>query len=815
MTTRVRLVLTSTVVMALVVSACEARPAQTPLRTLIPSPHQAAAPTESGAAEPGGQTTSAPIGPPKTPAARSLTGDAWLAPVSVSPIAAIGVTPAGADAPRWEQVAEISPGTFLGGGLVSWRNGYAIVPRGRFGVKDPLRVRLSPDGVVWRTVPLPMPPVAVAVSGSTSDGGRLLIFGYQDRPACRNRDPGISSSCIDHPVIWTTTDGRTWQRSSGWPGPAGQMFLAAWPVPGGWEASVGLYATSSSCVRGGGIWSSRDGLHWRKAADLPTASGIVGGAASNDGTRLVWDDVCQPESRSRFWTSMDGRSWREIAAPSTDIVRFWGAALPPTGPGRPWVLPSGDTIWVSVDLISWSSYKLPPCPGQPLSGCRVDLRAASGGAHGYTVWAESITLTSIDGWTWTFVPSAASLSHQPGVIADGPAGVLGLGGPNNTKDYEVWRLSPPPDPATTPRWVPVGTTDLPLANMVGFKGGYVATLAGFGPSPEPARVAYSSDGRAWEAVLLPDRQAVTGTNENATTVELVESDAVRILAVGSEASHCATVVGATGSAVTCDRTPVSWVSTNGRAWNRSPLWGGPADRRFVSVWAIAGGWEGVAVDSSGAIRGEVWRSVDGLTWARRATIATPDSIDGGIASAAGRRITWDAMGADWRRTSLLWKSSDGVAWSRVLWSQFRWRPTIVQAAAAGNTGDASLWVLAGVAIERPHWIVVWTSPDLVHWTRHRLASLPGADPDAVEVDWTTEGVVVTAHIPATTAGGSGSARTGPEMAPGPEATLSWLSQDGRSWTELTGDAVATVADGPEGVIGFGHGRVWRLAAPAG
>jgi hypothetical protein len=173
------------------------------------------------------------------------------------------------------------------------------------------------------------------------------------------------------------------------------------------------------------------------------------------------------------------------------------------------------------------------------------------------------------------------------------------------------------------------------------------------------------------------------------------------------------------------------------------------------------------------------------------------------------------MGLDWRRTSFLWNSSDGVAWSRVLWSRFRWRLAIVQAAAVGNTGDASLWVLAGVAIERPHWIVVWTSPDLVHWTRHRLASLPGADPDAVEVDWTTEGVVVTAHIPATTAGGSGSAATEPGMVPGPEATLSWLSQDARSWIELTRDSVASVADGPGGVIGFGHGRVWRLAVPAG
>ncbi len=257
-----------------------------------------------------------------------------------------------------------------------------------------------------------------------------------------------------------------------WRGPSeapydlgGGAFTAVWAVPtGGWDAA--LSHQMGCCLAGQDIWHSEDGVQWAFAGRLGEATSERrpedrGGVADRAGRRLVWDvDVPGSEPVTRLWSSPDGRTWTAVAEfpGSPTLVR--AGAVPFSGRTTRWVLggttvghsDTGEpgfsqtpTIWTSRDLDHWTVRSLPLPAG--VVAAQVDALALT--RHGYVAVGAPIeageaggegfdgaTWLSQDGLTWVQLPTIAA----PAVIADGPAGVLGIGRGTDDQPAIVWVL---------------------------------------------------------------------------------------------------------------------------------------------------------------------------------------------------------------------------------------------------------------------------------------------------------------------------------------------------------------------------------------
>ena len=248
---------------------------------------------------------------------------------------------------------------------------------------------------------------------------------------------------------------------------------------GGWDAALSFWQGQS--LMGRDLWHSSDGLRWTQLEPAPALEGqpelpwVHAGAADAQGIRVLWQgwtDFKDPDFPTgvpvmTLATSPDGRSWTTVdgfAGEGTDIT----GGVAPDGVHSRWVLAGASgigtdysssvpTVWTSEDGVKWMATVLPTTdpPALPEEEPQEEhgrwptsveltragyVAVASGwwGAQPYAAWLSE------DGVAWVELPPVATPEAKfgPGVVADGPAGVIGIGVSPTDPDQEVavWEL---------------------------------------------------------------------------------------------------------------------------------------------------------------------------------------------------------------------------------------------------------------------------------------------------------------------------------------------------------------------------------------
>lgn len=417
------------------------------------SPPGSASPTSS---------VSTPSGPPASPAPSGATPSDGVSP---SPAQSIPPSPSPAvGSAAWTEVARIDGATEQGRVLVGFAGGYlAIVPDDRHG---PPEVRHSVDGRSWQTIELPAPyPVISPGPDSVPEWARptyaatdgtavVLVGGYAHLPCDWTSDTGGGPRCPLSPISWVTTDGTTWRSSlplmeaceqSGAKSRQGCAFSAVWSVPDGWETAMAYIQGESAEQRE--IWHSPDGTVWDHRADLDSTDPVPLVVVGADGHRLLEreEQVCTGDGDCswprQLLRSDDGIAWLDAAEPDASARVTDGVG--PRRTAGPWILTGlmdcrtrcVPASWTSSDLSAWTERPLPGAAGLDASTVRVVASDAgyalvASGGEGHGSWLSS------DGVTWQAVEDAPAVT----TIAEGPAGVIGFGAPDEGGVIRVYAL---------------------------------------------------------------------------------------------------------------------------------------------------------------------------------------------------------------------------------------------------------------------------------------------------------------------------------------------------------------------------------------
>jgi hypothetical protein len=361
-------------------------------------------------------------------------------------------------------------------GLVGFDGGYVVLEeRGR-------AVWYSKDARSWKRVRLPLDRSRSSGDDANgrlgraiaTNGEQVVVVGGRTVPPCVRVDPrstGGGPPCATAPIAWISDDGVTWRVL--YP-PANGEFVAVWPLADrGWMAAVsGWYGES---LGGRELWRSRDGISWRRMRQRPPAGWegydrVPFGIADVDGTLLLAASE-RGSSKARLARKLRVGRWNGVDTfPGRRAEVVAGAA--PQEPGVGWVLAGrsgmrwscddpdcwgAPAVWYSADGVEWTTATLPIGPGavpkDPEEDYPVQVTAVTSlvrSERGYVavgaeadpwVGARHETWVSVDGISWTRVPQldVPRYDHGPGLVADGPAGVIGISG-SRDDELVVWHL---------------------------------------------------------------------------------------------------------------------------------------------------------------------------------------------------------------------------------------------------------------------------------------------------------------------------------------------------------------------------------------
>jgi hypothetical protein len=619
------------------------------------------------------------------------------------------------------------------------------------------------------------------------------------------------------PRIWTTIDGRTWDRASVEvptdpdpdilePGTVNDVTAGG---PG--FIAVGFY-TRAETGRRGLVWTSTDGRSWGLVPHQPDLeNAIIYRVLEWRGELLAFGNWSYGPSGgatpAAAWTSADGRTWTRLELDLPEGLTMGG------------VVAVGDRLWAAPD--------------------------ETGDDTGME-WTETL-LTSTDGRTWTLsgLPHyAGSLSGASGTLfslvrpwpADSPIPPdARIPGVYRSSDAATWQ-SLSTDPAAVghdlvvigPTLVMVGDdaagdpecwADCQAMGWRSLDGGITwqavptdvigGTMDWVAPMPDGTLVAVGrlvdEEGRpspaAWVSVPqvpseppaatpTPGPQAVGDLWADAMVPVVDEGTAVGIEAVaaggpGFVAVGRGTTETTSGDLERCEA--VVWISEDGRHWDSAPSSDAldtgcaiPLSGPIVGMIDVAAGPPGVVAIGYAArpdLRATIWFSEDGVTWER-----LPVDLD---LSSAGLGEPLDA-----RLNAVTWGSGTFVA--------------------VGE--DRSDLRPKDVTEARPR-AAVWTSNDGRTWVRAADSAVPGtgAPSETAAARVNAEAFDIGEFIPTMedpASAGMLDVIEGPEglLAVGAvcrEAvctTQAWSSADGRTWAR---------ADGAEaGVTGWLDSVVW-------
>lgn len=428
-----------------------------------------AAPAASTAPDPTSSTAVPIASPTATPAPIRVTPS----PTTRSPGPSASTGTDSADTLAWHRLGVI-PATRLNG-VVGFDEGYVAL-EGTTG-----SVWFSADGASWKNVKLPFKgdrSEATDANGLlgraiTTNGREVLVVGGYSHTPCSLTEPGSTGGgpdCSISPIAWISDDGVAWRRAYTGHG-KGELseLVAAWPVAeGGWAAALSDWSGES--LGGRMLWHSADGTSWAATEQVPPA-GWEGydhapvGVANPSGPYLL--AASGYELDTTLATTADGASWSVLDGfPGQGTEVFAGTA--PEGDRNTWVLAGrsgwdidagragAPTIWSSSIGTSWQSQPLPAGPPAVAEDPEdtVSVTAVTDlvlSDRGYVaVGAESKegggarheTWVSDDGVSWTQLPQAErpQFDYGPRLVADGPAGVVGISGSTREGEQVAWLL---------------------------------------------------------------------------------------------------------------------------------------------------------------------------------------------------------------------------------------------------------------------------------------------------------------------------------------------------------------------------------------
>ena len=297
-------------------------------------------------------------------------------------------------------------------------------------------------------------------------------------------------------------------------------------------------------------------------------------------------------------------------------------------------------------------------------------------------------------------------------------------------------------------------------------GGFIALMVDSGN----VRVFTSADGVAWDELAhLPGPLG-------ATISDVTESHGTIV------------VVGSVGGKPGLDAA-VAWTTTDGRTWQSTSL--SPADGS--SAYTVAAGPGGFLASGTGPEGVELWASADGLDWHSVAPSGLP--ADPAVVDLPQLFSTADGYVLAQTFGPRVWQSSFGIRWTETYRApalsglSTYYMDSILRAPDGSYRSFGGIYTGTGIAVPGPVDRVIWSSPDLIHWTKSAGVRDPG------EI-----------YGFAAAAGGFVAAGTqhGP-VALGPLGV--WTSGDGRIWKPLAGlssmpdtQVVAVAGDGSHAVI---------------
>lgn len=608
------------------------------------------------------------------------------------------------------------------------------------------------------------------------------------------------------------------------------------------------------------VWTSSDGKTWNRTtldpggADQAQASGV----AARAGRVVVGGTVIGStgERRPRLWTAGPDGAWNVVPLPGED-----GQSIDHVAAGALGFLVSGTAgaapaLWWSPDGGDWKRVRGPFGPDQAVLGLAVGKAGmVAVGTIETSGDVDGMVWFSADGTTWRTVPlgsagfAGPAAQHVLAVTAAGDGGFVAVGDDANadrrfavvwtSADGISWQRQPPsPDMGEVPGQV--RTAGVGAAAVAG-SGPFVAAGGGYS-----AQIWTSADGRRWarDESPVPDRASEdTGPVATDGRAQLVyvggrglyfRASGGTWTAVGTDATLFPTsarsfginaLVRAGGRLLAFGRArgpegssgAALWASYDGQRWERQPdqgdvfAGGSVAGVTTLGSLIVAAG----TITSAGGNVAAVWTSGDGgFTWSRAGAGTPGFAIEGatqifGIGTGGPGLV---AVGLGFDDTHIVahaWSSPDGRTWKRAADSP-EWSGAgdhYLDVACALPDGTALVTGTATVRGKRA--LMAWMSKDGVAWEPTSPVTSGGAPPQ-----------FVTSCLSRPDGALLGGAAVG---AGGDDAAL-WSTVDGHAWTALPGSAAlarpgddwvrALAADGGRLVattLGDGQTAAWTSA----
>lgn len=269
-----------------------------------------------------------------------------------------------ADGATWEQASE--PGAFekYGFGFVplgfsnDGNGGLVVVGNAPVENAGP-RVAMawhSSDGRTWTRAQVGAADGSGMVDVAARPGA-VVAFGAESRPVVVTAGAPTSTESPGLLEAWLSADGDTWAQTI-LPDSSGYTPRAVVSWRGGFAA----VAKSSGDQTTSAVWTSTDGRTWEKA---PTSLvGFDGTAIVAFGDRVVAVGLDEESMGPASWSSTDGRTWVKSTAPTRESAMALGGVvavddglvaigesrrayvdqIPPTPP---------TSVWVSSDGLTW------------------------------------------------------------------------------------------------------------------------------------------------------------------------------------------------------------------------------------------------------------------------------------------------------------------------------------------------------------------------------------------------------------------------------------------------------------------------------
>jgi hypothetical protein len=289
-----------------------------------------------------------------------------------------------ADAVHWEQVAD--PGfetDFVSRAVVADGSGGLVV----VGELTPTEAVVqeiwhSVDGKTFAKAQMEIPGTGSAASGASGASGEIVAVAAASGQLVAFGDHDVVSLNKDVREVrgldaWHSTDGSTWTHSD-LAGSDGYQAISMTAWSGGFAA----LATQPGTDAGYGVWTSPDGIAWRKAGSVATfgANSIIALPQ-----RLIVVGAKRDAARGMVpasWSSSDGTSWTEAIAPVSGYGATFDAATvlgngivaigvshvataqAAGGPSQSTIELVPPSIWISRDGSTWQLLGAVP-PFQP------------------------------------------------------------------------------------------------------------------------------------------------------------------------------------------------------------------------------------------------------------------------------------------------------------------------------------------------------------------------------------------------------------------------------------------------------------------